>query len=68
MVTTPLQDSTNKCTVSVPVQESAIVIVEGAEVKDIPSPFPFPLHYPVIKGRLNRQCDAAVQKSNKNRY
>lgn len=46
MVTSPLQDSTNKCTVSGPVQESAIVVVEGAEDKDIPSPFPFPLHYP----------------------
>ena len=46
MATSPLQDSTNKCAVSGPVQESAIVVVEGAEDKDIPSSFPFPPHYP----------------------
>lgn len=46
MATLPLQDCTNTHTVSKPVQESAVVVVEGAEDKDIPSPFPFPLHYP----------------------
>ncbi len=43
VATLPLQDSTN--TVSGP-QESVIMVVEGAEDRDIPSPFPFPPHYP----------------------
>ena len=43
MATSPFEDSTN--IINKP-QESTIVVVEGAEDRDIPSPFPFPLHYP----------------------
>ena len=43
MPTSPLKEGTN--TASGP-QESAIVVVEGGEDRDIPSPFPFPPHYP----------------------
>lgn len=43
MATLPLQDRTNTAGGS---RKSAIVVVEGADEKDIPSPFPFPPHYP----------------------
>ena len=45
MATSPLEDSTNAANRS---QELTIVVAEGAEDKDILSPFPFPLHYPAV--------------------
>ena len=65
MATSPLQDVTNKCPVSGPVHESAIVVVEGAEDKDIPSPFPFPPHYsPAIEVGLKLKDLQPLQQAN----
>ena len=71
VATLTLQDRTNTAGRS---QKSAIVVMEGADDKDIPSPFPFPPHYPAaietqeLTGTTtspllhqDSQCDAAPQ-------